>query len=119
MQEPISYLSKVQDSFSFFLPLIQDSLNLVLKKEISKYPIYVFSTFPFGVGTLLAEAVEGSHGFNLYVTTTEEFIRKGIIPIEKAKSFIATYKPVESHCCLFVATEDVEQARFIFYPLKS
>jgi len=119
MQEPISFLSKVQDSFSFFLPLIQDSLNLVRQNEISKYPIYVLSTFPFGIGTLLAESTVDSHGFSLYITTTEEFIRRGIIPIEKAKSFIATYKPIESYCCLFVTTEDIAQSRFIFYPIKT
>lgn len=71
------------------------------------------------MGTLLSTPTEDSHGFHLYVATTEEFIHKGAIPIEKAKSFIATYKPVDTHCCLFVIPDDFEEARFIFYPLKS
>ena len=119
MNEPLSYLSKVQDAFSFFLPIVQESLNLVIKRDISKYPIYVFSAVPFGLGTLLSESSEESHGFSLYVATTEDFIQKGVIPVEKAKSFIATYKPVETHCCLFVVPEDLDEVRFIFYPLKS
>jgi len=119
MNEPLSYLSKVQEAFSFFLPIIQESQDLVLKKDISKYPIYVFSSVPFGLGTLLSDASANSHGFGLYVATTEEFIQKGVIPLDKAKSFIATYKPVDVHCCLFVVTEHIDEARFIFYPLKT
>lgn len=119
MSEPVNYLSQVQDAFSYFLPIIEESLGLVIKKDISKYPIYVFSSRTFSIGTLLSESSEDSHGFSLYVTTTEEFIRIGVIPIEKAKSFVASYKPIATHCCLFVVPEDVEESRFIFYPRSS
>ncbi|MDA0930306.1 MAG: hypothetical protein ACO3AF_02180 [Flavobacteriales bacterium] len=117
MSESNSLLSQVQEAYRDFSSVIRDSMNLVLKKDISKYPIYILSVPPFPDSTLLAEC-EGTHGFSLYVSTTEDFIRKGIIPIEKAKAFISTYKPTDTHCCLFVVPENPTEARFIFNPLE-
>jgi len=116
MDAKAEILRSVKKDLEVLEELIKESAETMRNEELTQYPIFVLSKPSFPAGTLLAKQDEAQTHFSLYATTTEDFIRMGLITMDKAKKFVATYKPVDKYMCLFIVPENPQEAHFIFQP---
>jgi len=117
--EDSDFLAELEAEIKAVLPLVYESSCLLREDNHSKFPIFTLSRMQLPFGTPIAEEETNGRAFKLAASTTEEFIQLGLIPVEKAKNFIATFKPAEQFACLFVVPDNASGARFVFYPYES
>jgi len=115
MEELPEHLSGLEHDLKLFKEPIREVSETIIRDEISRYPIFIAHKEFFPIGELILDREELATEWSISASTAEDFIREGIISMEKAKFFITHYKPASEYICLFVVP-DPKQANFIFVP---
>lgn len=116
MSEKPPYLESLEKDIRFFKDAIRETAETIVHDGITQYPVFIFHrTSFFPVGELILDKAEYESEWSVNAASAEDLINEGIISIDKAKFFLAHYKPVKEHMCLFVVP-DAETANFIFVP---
>ncbi len=89
--------------------------DLILDKEVSKYPIMVAHQAELELGIPIVTKKTFPQGnWNIHASSLEEFVTKQIINDEKVQNFRATYKDANAFICVFTLSE--LGAQFVFMP---
>lgn len=115
MTERPAYLDSLEQDIAYFREAIREAAASILDDEISAYPVFVFFTSHFPIGERILDREELHTSWSVNATTAEELIRDGVIPLDKAKFFVAQYKPAREYMCLLVVPEGATP-NFIFVP---
>lgn len=115
MPERPDFLDSLEKDIGLYKEAIREASDTIIRDEISAYPIFVASRDEFPLGELILDSSELDTEWSIRASTAEDFIREGIIPVDKAKFFITNYKSPAEFICLFVVP-DRQRANFIFLP---
>lgn len=117
MTEVSEHLRKVEEDIKVVKEAIKEASQAVVKDGVSNFPIFVAykEYFPFGEKIVDNQDEELGLTYSFNVSTAEDFIKNGVIAMDKAKFFIASYKSVDTHFCLFVVNEKGD-SNFVFVP---
>ena len=88
----------------------------IRKRDISRFPIFVFAKQEVPLGTLLVNADELNLEWHVFASYAELFVQQGILGIEGLPTFEETYKNPDEFCCLFVVDEEFTKFVFVPYP---
>lgn len=114
MEKP-DYLESLEKDLKLYKESIREASETIIQDGVSDYPVFIMHKVPVPLGELILNADELDAEWSVSATTAEDLIKTGIIQIEKAKQFIASYKPAAEQMCLFVLPGD-GRANFIFIP---
>lgn len=110
------------DSLHDDLEICRDYLkqvsNMVLKSEVSQYPIFVAfredSDVDLGIPIIRKAEFDIAWSFN--ISHLEDFVNKSVILKEKTEEFRKNYKDPTQYLCVFVVDETA--GSFIFMPFS-
>jgi hypothetical protein len=109
------YLESLEKDLKLYKESIREASETIIQDGVSDYPVFIMHKVPVPIGELILNADELDTEWSVSATTAEDLIKAGIIQIEKAKQFIATYKPATEQMCLLVIP-DYKRANFVFIP---
>jgi len=108
---------QLEESLNKYQPILSQASNLVLQKQVTRYPIYVFYQEPdIDIGLRLVDRTVNMGLWNIRVSSLEEFKEKGLISGRKEQNFRESFKDPDDFYCLFVLSE--LGAQFIYLPRK-
>jgi hypothetical protein len=108
------YLGTITKDFVKVCDTLMEASSQIRKRDISKYPIFVFAKQEVPLGGLLVNADELNLDWHVFASYLELFVQQGIIAAEGVEAFAGTYKDADEYCCLFVL--DKEFTNFVFVP---
>ena len=108
------YLGTITKDFATVSDTLLEASAQIRKRDISKYPIFVFAKENVSLGGLLVNADEMGLEWHVFASYLELFVQQGIIGADGVASFQQTYKNADEFCCLFVV--DKEFTNFVFVP---
>ncbi|OGX91849.1 hypothetical protein [Hymenobacter coccineus] len=110
------YLGTITKDFATVSDTLKEASYQIRKRNISKYPIFVFAKQEVPLGSLLVNADELNLQWHVYASYVELFIQQGIIGADGIESFEEHYKNSDEFCCLFVLDEEFTKFVFVPYP---
>ena len=108
------YLGTITKDFAAVSDSLAEASAQIRKRDISRYPIFVFAKQNVPLGGLLINADEAHIDWHIFASYLELFVQQGIVSAEGVEAFQATYKDADEFCCLFVL--DKEFTNFVFVP---
>lgn len=108
------YLGTITKDFVKVADTLKEAAYQIRKREISKFPIFVFSREVLPIGSLLLRADEVNTDWHILASYLADFVGREIITEDKVADFQAAYKDPDEFCCLFVV--DGEFTNFVFIP---
>ncbi|MDO7876263.1 hypothetical protein Q5H93_16075 [Hymenobacter sp. ASUV-10] len=108
------YLGTITKDFATVSDTLLEASAQIRKRDISRYPIFVFAKENVSLGGLLINADEQQLEWHVFASYLELFVQQGIVSAEGVEGFQATYKDADEFCCLFVL--DKEFTNFVFVP---
>lgn len=90
--------------------------EIIIEKDVSKYPIFVFHQMDIEVGIPIIEKEKTNGNWNVNASSLEEFSSKSLINEDKVEEFMSVYKDPTTHFCLFVLSD--LGAQFIFLEIE-
>jgi hypothetical protein len=108
------YLGTITKDFATVSDTLLEASAQIRKRDISRYPIFVFAKENVPLGGLLINADEQQLEWHIFASYLELFVQQGIVSAEGVEAFQATYKDADEFCCLFVL--DKEFTNFVFVP---
>lgn len=117
MGEKTEYLKLLEKEVNIVKGVFKEASQTIMQDGVSNFPIFIAykNYFPIGEKLLEHTDAELDLSFSFNISTAEEFIKKGIIAMDKAKFFVANYKSTATHFCLFVVNEEGD-SNFVFVP---
>lgn len=109
------YLGTISKDFVVVAETLREASYQVRKRQISKYPIFVFSRTEVPIGSLFLAKEELALEWNIYASYLEDFIKHKLVDEEKIEDFAAAYKDPDEFCCLFVVDGE-SFTNFVFIP---
>ena len=109
MEKELDQLKKEIEPYKEILGKASD---IILEKEVSNYPIFVFHQHEFEIGIPIVEHEKAKGNWSVHASSLEEFVSKSIIETERIENFKSVFKDPDTHYCLFVISE--LGAQFIF-----
>jgi hypothetical protein len=109
------YLGTISRNFVVVAETLREASYQVRKRNISKYPIFVFSRTEVPIGGLLLAKEEMALEWNINASYLEDFIKHKLVDEEKIEDFMAAYKDPDEFCCLFVVDGE-SFTSFVFIP---
>ncbi|MBD1397127.1 hypothetical protein H9Q13_08110 [Pontibacter sp. JH31] len=109
------YLGTISRDFVVVAETLREASYQVRKRQISKYPIFVFSRTEVPIGSLFLAKEELALEWNIYASYLEDFIKHKLVDEEKVEDFAAAYKDPDEFCCLFVVDGE-NFTNFVFIP---
>ena len=103
----------LKDQLKLYVPLMEKAADIVIDENVSNYPIMVVHKQEIEVGIPLELQFALPGGWQLHVSTLEEFVSKKLIENNKVDEFRNLYKQHENHVCLFVISQ--LGAQFVFF----
>ncbi|MBC5772522.1 hypothetical protein H8S95_00455 [Pontibacter sp. KCTC 32443] len=110
------YLGTISKDFVVVAETLREASYQVRKRQISKYPIFVFSRTQVPVGSNFVAKEELALEWNINASYLEDFMQRNLILEDRAEDFIAAYKDPDEFCCLFVVDGEFQNFVFIPYP---
>jgi hypothetical protein len=110
------YLGTITKDFVKVCDTLMEASSQIRKRDISKYPIFVFAKQEVPLGGLLVNADELNLDWHVFASYLELFVQQGIIAEEGMEAFEATYKDADEYCCLFVLDQEFTNFVFVPYP---
>lgn len=110
------YLGTITKDFAIVADTLKEASYQIRKREISSFPIFVFSRQPVPIGATLLRAEEAALQWHVQVSYLANFVQQNIIAEDKVAEFQAAYKNPDEYCCLFVVDEEFTNFVFIPYP---
>ncbi|MFC5271913.1 hypothetical protein [Adhaeribacter terreus] len=108
------YLGTITKDFAIVADTLKEASYQIRKRDISKFPIFIFSKQIVPLGSLLLRADEAALEWHVFASYLSNFVEKNVISEEKVADFQAAYKDPDEFCCLFVV--DHEFTNFVFVP---
>ncbi|QHL89355.1 hypothetical protein GU926_05890 [Nibribacter ruber] len=108
------YLGTITQDFVQVSDTLKEASYQIRKRDISKYPIFVFSREVTKIGGLLIEASERNLQWNVNASYLEDFINRKLVAEDMIEDFQQAYRDADEYCCLFVV--DREFMNFVFVP---
>lgn len=94
--------------------LIDECLETIENQEVTKYPIFIFSTSDIELGIELGNPSKHDVPGFLKISSLEEFVSKNIILNDQVEDFIKKYKDNDGSYC-FLNVQD-KNSNFVFVP---
>ncbi|MFT2008078.1 hypothetical protein ACMA1I_05335 [Pontibacter sp. 13R65] len=110
------YLGTISKDFVVVAETLREASYQVRKRQISKYPIFVFSRTQVPVGSLFLAKEELALEWDISASYLEDFVQRKLVAEDKTEEFIAAYKDPDEFCCLFVVDQDFTNFVFIPFP---
>lgn len=112
MADEAEKLINLENELKKYRSVLVKAQEIILNKDVSKYPIFVFHQHDVEVGIPIVEKSKAKGNWNINASSLEEFNSKSLIPSENVEKFQEAYKDSDTHLCLFVISE--LGAQFIF-----
>ena len=107
----------LEESLNQYQDILAKAAEVVLQRQVTKYPIYVFYQEPeINVGVPFVDRKVNKGQWNIRISSLEEFKAKGLVTGRKEENFKSTYKDPSDYYCIFVLSE--LGAQFIYLPRK-
>src|SRR4028118_33567 len=100
------YLGTITKDFVQVCDTLMEASSQIRKRDISKFPIFVFAKQEVPLGGLLVNADELNLEWHVFASYLELFVQQGIIAENGVEAFAATYKDADEYCCLFVLDKE-------------
>ena len=110
------YLGEITSDFILIADLLKEAAYQMKVRKISAYPIFPICRTAQPIGSLLLTAGQKNLRWNYYFSFLEEFVERGLLPLEGVETFKEAYKQTDEFCCLFVVDEAFTNFVFIPYP---
>jgi hypothetical protein len=110
------YLGTISKDFVVVSETLREASYQVRKRQISKYPIFVFSRNQVPVGSNFLTKEELNLEWNINASYLEDFMQRQLVLEDRVEDFKAAYKDPDEFCCLFVVDGDFQNFVFIPYP---
>lgn len=110
------YLGTITRDFVQVADTLKEASYQIRKREISGFPIFIFTRLEVPVGAMLLRAEEAGIQWHVQVSYLANFVQQDIIAEDKVAEFQAAYKNPEEFACLFVVDEEFTNFIFIPYP---
>jgi hypothetical protein len=110
------YLGTITSDFAVVSETLKEASYHIRNREISPYPIFIFSKEPSPLGMLLIGAQELNLQWHVYASFMDEFVQRGLIGKDNITDFEVAYKNPDEFCCLFVLDQTFTNFVFIPYP---
>ncbi len=107
-------LLKLKEMVQDNTALIDQCIETIEAQEVTKYPIFVFSTSDVELGIELADPTKHDVPGYLKISSLEEFVSRNLIPSDQVDDFRKTYKESEGTYC-FLNIGD-KGSKFVFVP---
>lgn len=89
----------------------------IVKQGFSKYPMFIATEAEIKMGELILDRNDYAATFNIYASTMEEMLERGLIQENKKQNFVSNYKDPRKHMCVLLVTDGI--ASIVFYPYQS
>ena len=110
------YLGTITKDFALVSETLKEASYQIRKREISRYPIFIFAKQETPLGTLLINADELALEWHIYASYLYEFVQRQVIDVDKVEDFESAYKNPDEFCCLFVIDEGFTNFVFVPFP---
>ncbi|GAB2794324.1 hypothetical protein HNQ93_003863 [Hymenobacter luteus] len=110
------YLGTITKDFATVSDTLKEASYQIRKREISKYPIFIFARQEVPLGGLLVNADELNLEWHVFASYAEMLVQQHVIGLDKIEDFQQTYKDADEYCCLFVLDEEFTNFVYIPYP---
>jgi len=110
------YLGTITKDFALVSETLKEASYQIRKREISRYPIFIFAKQELPLGTLLINADELNLEWHIYASYLYDFVQRQVIDVDKVADFESAYKNPDEFCCLFVVDEDFTNFVFVPFP---
>ncbi|MBA9075816.1 MULTISPECIES: hypothetical protein [Rufibacter] len=110
------YLGTITKDFVQVSDTLKEASYQIRRREISKYPIFVFSRDITRIGGLLIGAQERDLEWNINASYLEDFLNRQLVGEDKVEEFQQAYRDADEYCCLFVIDRDFMNFVFVPYP---
>jgi len=110
------YLGTITKDFAQISDTLKEASYQIRKREISRYPIFIFAKQATSLGSLLINADEMDLDWHIYASYLFDFVQRNVITVEKVEEFEQAYKNPDEFCCLFVIDEGFTNFVFIPFP---
>ena len=110
------YLGTISKDFVVVAETLREASYQVRKRQISKYPIFVFRRTQVPVGSNFLAKEELALEWNINASYLEDFIQRQLVLEDRVEDFQAAYKDPDEYCCLFVVDGDFQNFVFIPFP---
>lgn len=94
--------------------MIAEVAGDIIAEGFSAYPVFIATEHEVKVGELIIDNREFDARFNIYATSMEELLERGLIKAEKKDDFIRAYKNPAGFMCFMLITSEI--ASYIFVP---
>ena len=110
------YLGTITKDFVKVAHVIKEASYQIIKRKISKHPIFVISKEIPEIGQCIIQRDKVKTDWNYNLSFLDEFIERGLIAKENEQEFISSYRSPEEYCCLFVVEKEFLNFIYIPYP---
>ena len=110
------YLGTITKDFAIVADTLKEASYQIRKREISKFPIFIFTREILPLGATLLRSDEAALDWHVLVSYLANFVEQNVISEEKVAEFMAAYKDPDEFCCLFVVDGSFTNFVFIPYP---
>lgn len=110
------YLGTITKDFALISDTLKEASYQIRKRDISKYPIFIFTKQASSIGSLLINADELNLEWHIYASYLFDFVQRDVISLDRVEDFEQAYKNPDEFCCLFVIDEGFTNFVFVPYP---
>ena len=110
------YLGTITKDFATVSDTLLEASAQIRKRDISRYPIFVFARQEVTLGGLLVNADELNLEWHVFASYLELLVQQRVIAADKVKDFQQTWKDPDEFCCLFVLDEEFTNFVYVPYP---
>ncbi|MDB5261536.1 MAG: hypothetical protein JWQ14_817 [Adhaeribacter sp.] len=110
------YLGTFTKDFAAVADTLKEASYEMRKRDISKYPIFIFTKEPTPLGSMFIQAQEMNLDWHVYASYLFDFVERNVISLEKVAEFEQAYKNPDEYCCLFIIDEGFTNFVFIPFP---
>jgi hypothetical protein len=110
------YLGTITKDFALVSDTLKEASYQIRKRDISRYPIFIFARQEYPLGTLLINADDLALEWHIFASYLEDFVQRQVISPDRVEDFEQAYKNPDEFCCLFVIDEGFTNFVFVPFP---
>ena len=110
------YLGTITKDFATVSDTLLEASAQIRKRDISRYPIFVFARQEVALGGLLVNADELNLEWHVFASYLELLVQQRVIDADRIEDFQQTWKDPDEFCCLFVLDEEFTNFVYVPYP---
>ncbi len=115
MEEKNPLFESLRNDLRYYSDYLQGMSREILDSGTSKYPVFVaHQEKTIGVGKPIMNHDQLETSWSINVSLLEEFVKRGIVQMERIGDFKASWRDPETYMCVFVVAG--EASSFVFLP---